>query len=160
MGATIRRVVTGHDGNGRAVVKIDRREELVPRRERVASRVLWTTSAVPADNASGEDAAAVDVGLTIEGGTVFRVVEFEPGNPQFLHRTASVDYAVVIAGEIDLELDDGATVHLEAGDVLVQRGTLHSFVNRGTAPCRIAFALVSAEPVEVAGRLLGDFIPD
>jgi quercetin dioxygenase-like cupin family protein len=158
--ATVRRIVTGHGDDGRAVVQIDRREALVPRRERVASRVLWTSAAVPADNAGSDDAADVEIGLTIAAGTVFRVVQFEPGNPEFLHRTASVDYAVVIDGEIDMELDEGESVHLEAGDLLVQRGTIHGFVNRGSAPCRIAFVLVSAAPVEVAGRVLGDFVPD
>lgn len=157
---TLRRIVTGHDEHGRAVVKIDRREDLVPRREGVASRVLWTSTSVPADNAGSTDTADVKIGLTIEGGTVFRVVQFEPGGPEFLHRTASVDYAVVIEGEIDMELDEGETVHLEAGDLLVQRGTIHGFVNRGNAPCRIAFVLVSAAPVEVAGRVLGDLVPD
>ncbi len=157
--STIRRVVTGHDDEGRAIVQIDRRDELVPRRERVASRVLWTSDSVPADNDGNEDAAIQDVGLTMTGGTVFRVVQFESGNPEFMHRTASVDYGVVLEGEIDMELDGGESVHLEAGDLLVQRGTIHGFANRSGAPCRIAFVLVSAKPVEVAGRVLGDSIP-
>ncbi len=126
----------------------------------MASRVLWTSTSVPADNAGDQDAALQDIGLKLATGTVFRVVQFEPGNPEFLHRTTSVDYAVVIEGEIDMELDEGETVHLRAGDLLIQRGTIHGFVNRGRAPCRIAFVLVSATPVEVAGRVLGDLIPE
>lgn len=156
----MRRIVTGHDDEGRAVVQIDRREELVSRRERVSSRVLWTSTSVPADNAGDEDASDAEIGLTISAGTVFRVVQFEPGNPEFLHRTASVDYAVVMDGEIDMEFGEGETVHLQAGDVLIQRGTIHGFRNRGSSPCRIAFVLVSAAPVEVAGRVLGDLVPD
>ena len=53
-----------------------------------------------------------------------------------------------------MELDEGETVHLKAGDVLVQRGTIHNWINRGTAPCRIAFILVDARPVTVDGRVL------
>jgi quercetin dioxygenase-like cupin family protein len=159
MAATVRRVVTGHDREGRAVVKIDEREELLQRRPQVASRVLWTSASVPADNSGEEDAAAQEIALTIAQGTVFRVVEFRPSNPVFMHRTASVDYAVVMDGEIDMELDEGESVHLQAGDVLVQRGTVHAWINRSSEPCRIAFVLVSAVPVEVAGEVLGDSIP-
>jgi mannose-6-phosphate isomerase-like protein (cupin superfamily) len=70
------------------------------------------------------------------------------------HRTESVDYAVVLSGEIDMEID-GATVHLRQGDVLVQRGTIHNWNNRGTVPCVIAFVLIAAKPVERAGTALG-----
>lgn len=159
MAATLRRVVTGHRPDGRATVETDQVEQLRARRPHVASLVLWTSASVPADNTVEGDAAASEIGLTIPGGTVFRVVEFEPGNPVFMHRTESVDYAVVMTGEIDMELDDGESVHLRAGDVLVQRGTIHAWINRGSEPCRIAFVLVSAEAVEVAGQVLGDQIP-
>ena len=70
------------------------------------------------------------------------------------HRTDSIDYAVVISGEIDMELDDGVIVKLKAGDVLVQRGTIHNWVNRGTEDCVIAFVLISAKPVTAAGKAL------
>jgi quercetin dioxygenase-like cupin family protein len=69
------------------------------------------------------------------------------------HRTESIDYAVVISGAIDMDLD-GTVVHLKAGDVLVQRGTIHNWVNRGTVPCIVAFVLVAAKPVERAGKSL------
>jgi mannose-6-phosphate isomerase-like protein (cupin superfamily) len=58
-----------------------------------------------------------------------------------------------MSGEIDMELDD-SVVHLKAGDVLVQRGTIHNWVNRGTAPCVIAFTLIDSKPVEVGGKVL------
>jgi mannose-6-phosphate isomerase-like protein (cupin superfamily) len=70
------------------------------------------------------------------------------------HRTESIDYAVVMSGEIDMEMDD-TTVHLRAGDVLVQRGTIHNWVNRGTEPCVIAFVLAAAKPVQRGGKALG-----
>ncbi len=69
------------------------------------------------------------------------------------HRTDSVDYAVILSGEIDMEMD-GTTVHLKGGDVLVQRGTIHNWVNRGTAPCTIAFVLIDAKPVTSGGKVL------
>jgi quercetin dioxygenase-like cupin family protein len=70
-----------------------------------------------------------------------------------MHRTETIDYAVVISGEIDMQLDIGA-VHLRAGDVLVQQATLHDWVNRGTEPCRIAFVLVPAKPAARDGKVL------
>ena len=93
-----------------------------------------------------------DIWSTPEG-TVFRLVEYQPEVAPRNHRTETVDYAVVLSGEIDMELD-GAVVHLRAGDVLVQRGTLHNWVNRGTRPCVIAFVLVPAQPVEHGGKRL------
>jgi quercetin dioxygenase-like cupin family protein len=85
---------------------------------------------------------------------VFRVVRYQPGVTPRNHRTDSIDYAVVISGAIDMELDDGVVVKLKAGDVLVQRGTIHNWVNRGTEDCVIAFVLISAKPVTAAGKPL------
>ena len=92
----------------------------------------------------GERQDRVAEALTIKNGSVFRVIEFEPGVAPRNHRTDSIDYAVVMSGEIDMEMDD-TVVHLKAGDVLVQRGTIHNWVNNGTAPCVIAFVLIGAE---------------
>src|SRR5437763_1747943 len=78
------------------------------------------------------------------------------GNSPRNHRTDSLDYAVIMSGEIDMELD-GSTTHLKAGDVVVQRGTVHNWVNRGTEPCVIAFVLIAAKPVEVGGKVLQAF---
>ena len=85
---------------------------------------------------------------------MFRVVSFGPGVTPRNHRTDSIDYAVVMSGEIDMELDDGVTVRLKAGDVLVQRGTIHNWVNNGTEPCVIAFILIAAKPVTAGGKVL------
>jgi len=123
-------------------------------RPRHESCVVWSTGSFPADNDSPEDGGKRTVGFTDPGGTVFRIVRYEPGVAPRMHRTESIDYAVVISGEIDMELDD-SVVHLKTGDVLVQRGTIHNWVNRGTEPCVIAFVLVAAKPVEVAGKVLG-----
>jgi quercetin dioxygenase-like cupin family protein len=74
-----------------------------------------------------------------------------------VHRTDSIDYAVVISGEIDMELEKGTEVHLEAGDVLVQRGTVHCWINRGRTPCVMAFVLVEAKPAMAEGKVLRAF---
>jgi quercetin dioxygenase-like cupin family protein len=151
----IRRVVTGHDRQGRAVVTIDEIcKNIVSRRPQHQSCVIWSTGSFPTDNSDDEaDGGARNVATTDPNGTVFRVVEFQPGVAPRNHRTESIDYAVVISGEIEMELD-GSTVHLRAGDVLVQRGTIHNWVNRGTRSCVIAFVLVAAKPVARDGKIL------
>lgn len=144
----LRRVVTGHDAKGRAVVKIDERcKNIISRRPQHQSCVVWSTGEFPADLSGDRDGGARELGTTDPNGTVFRVVEYQPGVAPRNHRTESIDYAVVLSGEIDMELDDGVSVHLRQGDVLVQRGTIHNWVNRGTQPCVIAFVLVAAKPV-------------
>ena len=154
MALQFRRVVTGHDTNGHAVVKIDETaKNLVSSRPGATSCVVWTTEGFPVDNTGEDDQGLRRTGTTLDNGTVFRVLELAPGAGPRNHRTDSIDYAVVMAGEIDMELDD-TTVHLKAGDVLVQRGTIHNWVNRGTAPCVIAFVLIAAKPVEVGGKIL------
>ena len=150
----IRRVVTGHDAQGRARVAIDELcRNVISRRPSHASCVVWSTGEFPADNADERDGAAREVATTDPNGTVFRIVEYGPGVAPRNHRTESIDYAVVLAGEIDMELD-GETVQVRAGDVLAQRGTVHNWVNRGVEPCVIAFVLVAARPVERNGRKL------
>ena len=154
MALQFRRVVTGHDANGRAVVKIDETaKNLVSSRPGATSCVVWTTEGFPVDNTREEDQGLRRTATTLDNGTVFRILELAPVSSPRNHRTDSIDYAVVMSGEIDMELDD-TTVHLKAGDVLVQRGTIHNWVNRGTAPCVIAFVLIAAKPVEVGGKIL------
>src|SRR2546428_415582 len=112
MTLNIRRVITDHDKEGKAVVAIDERcADVISRRAGHQSCVAWT----------GAD------------GTIFRIVQYQPGVAPRKHRTETIDYAVVISGEIDMQLDD-SLVHLRAGDVLVQQATMHDWVNRGTEP--------------------------
>ena len=154
MSLSIRRVVTGHDENGKAVVTIDEiSKNVISRRANHQSCVIWSTGEFPTDNDSDADGGLRPVGTVDPGGTVFRLVEYGPGVTPRNHRTESVDYAIVLSGEIDMEMD-GTMVHLKAGDVLVQRGTIHNWINKGTVPCVIAFVLVAAKPVERAGKLL------
>lgn len=94
---------------------------------------------------------------TIENGTVFRILDFHPGVQQRVHRTDSIDYIVVMSGEIDMELETGVEVHLKAGDVMVQRGTVHNWINRGKVSCVMAVILIHANSVQVGDQKLGPF---
>lgn len=152
MVVAVRRVVTGHGDTGRAKVSID---EIAGRtstlRPGADAALIWTTRGFPVSNEGAADAANVEVGTALENGTVFRVIDYAPGVTPRRHRTESIDYGVVIAGEIWMELDDGEEILLRAGDVLVQRGTIHNWVNRSAAVCRIAFVLIAAAPVLGSG---------
>ncbi len=171
--ADVRRVVTTIDKNDKAVVLLDgaNPHKKVRPNTQTVSRLLWVTDKTPADLSGSEDRAAIDIGIMPpRGGSIFRIVDFPPETEQMrkldpstmhhslgdgapkrglpprhpaMHRTRTIDYAIVMAGEIDMLLDD-TEIHLKAGDVLVQQGTNHAWVNRGTEPCRIAFILIDA----------------
>lgn len=154
MSLRLRRVVTGHDDQGRAVVKIDEiASNVTSRRVGVSAAVIWSTDTFPAVNKGDEDGGLGVTSTTLRDGTVFRVARYEPGVAPRRHRTDSIDYAVVLSGEIDMELDT-ETVRLKAGDVLVQRGTMHNWVNRGKEAAIVAFVLVAAQPVAVGDTTL------
>jgi quercetin dioxygenase-like cupin family protein len=147
-GPLVRRVVTGHDPQGRAVIDIDE----VKQDERFT--LVWTTEGFPVDNTTSSDGGQRDEGITVPGGTVFRVGEIAPGARSPMHRTNSVDYGIVLTGELDMELDGGEVVHLKAGDVVVQRGTNHAWINNSAAPARMAWVLIDAYPVKIGSRVL------
>jgi quercetin dioxygenase-like cupin family protein len=149
----LRRVVTGHDKSGKAIVTIDEICTPVSPRAGVSAAVVWTSEGFPVDNNGDADEAKRQTGTTHDNGTVFRVIEFAPGNSGRNHRTDSIDYACILSGEIDMDID-GAEVHLKAGDVMVQRGTIHNWINRGSEPCVIAFALIAAHPAVAGGKTL------
>lgn len=161
-----RRVVTGHR-NGKGTVLFDgpAPNRKLRKASGLVSTLLWVTDESPADISALADRGEREIGVAPPPlGSVFRLVEFPPdrhgvsrdavlremgltgqGDSRHagMHKTRSVDYAVVMDGEIDMILDDGE-VHLAAGDVLVQQGTDHAWVNRGARPCRIAFVLIDA----------------
>ncbi len=154
MSINVRRVVTGHDDQGRAKVLIDETvKNVASQRPGALYSVIWSSEGFPVNNDGDADPSGKKIGTTIPDGTVFRIVSFGPGVAPRNHRTNSIDYAVVMSGEIDMELDVGK-VHLKAGDVLVQRGTIHNWVNTGSEPCVIAFTLVSAKSVAAGGKML------
>ncbi len=145
-----RRVVTGHDDAGVSTVLTDGTPPVVT--QIAASGVtfveMWSTAATPAPvPASEPDPAAGPVRIPPpRGGTRIRVNEFQPGHLEDgrqsrWHRTETVDYGIMIAGELVLLLEDREVV-LRPGDVVVQRGTNHAWANRGTQVARIAFVLV------------------
>lgn len=155
----VRRVVTGHDPYGNAIIKFDDAVEGIDVKEdsetAVASfALIWTTDTHPADNLDEFDGGQREVGLTSPGGNVFRVIDFYPGQRSPMHRTQSLDYGIVLDGEIDMELDSGQRIRLKAGDVVVQRGTIHAWINCSAHICRMAFILTDAEPVSVGGSIL------
>ena len=154
MAFQVRRVITGHDANGKAIAKIDEIVKNVREgRPGAMAHAIWTTEGFPVNNDTQEDAGTRPVQTTLPGGTIFRVIEFKPGVQARNHRTDSIDYAIVLCGEVDMEMD-GTEVHLKTGDLLVQRGTIHNWFNRGTEPCVIAFILIDAKPVEIGGKVL------
>jgi hypothetical protein len=171
-----RRVVTGHDENGRAIVVLDAGPGTTLRNEvrAVDTYDLWATDASPAPiPVAATDPSAGPIHLEPEPfGSAFRIVDFhpdpfsrgatadadtiraafgamgaahasnwQPGAHPGMHRTETVDYGIVLEGEIDLVLDDGE-VHLIAGDAVVQVGTNHAWVNRTEQTTRMAFVLI------------------
>ena len=167
-----RRIVTGHDDEGKAVVLIEGPAPNVKVRTAsgLISTLLWVSDETPADISVRTDRAERTIGVAPpENGSILRIVDFPPvaagaaevdhgqvlremglsagaasGRHAFTHRTHSLDYAIVLTGEIDMLLDD-SQVHLKAGDVLVQQGTNHAWVNNGAQTCRVAFVLIDAQ---------------
>ncbi len=169
----VRRIVTGHRADGRSTVLIDAPAPNVKQRAAGnGSTLLWVTDESPADVSRTGDRAAREIGVPPpRRGSIARVAEFPPGvggevrdhetllrdfgiGPDVkrghaprhpaIHRTRSLDYVVVLKGEITLLLDDGEVL-LKAGDVVVQQGTNHAWINRGAATCRLAMVFIDAE---------------
>ena len=170
----IRRVITGHDKDGKAICISDNiATEVLQRDSRpgVALTNFWQTKSTPAEYDGEEESLGGPFILhPPKNGSIFRMVEFEPENPKvlktldgksafsemgasqaivenarhpFMHRTNSVDYAVIVKGEINMLLDD-TEVPLKAGDVVIQRGTNHAWSNQSKETCLIAFVLIDA----------------
>jgi mannose-6-phosphate isomerase-like protein (cupin superfamily) len=167
--AEVRRIVTGLDPAGKAIVMFDSAVPLTSLRSPNPAGEMWVTPQSPVDYSWTDDRAKIKVPLTPPtGGTIFRIVDFVPMTPKveqmdintmmkvvgahapakglpprhpMMHRTRSLDYAIILSGEIDMLLDD-REVHLKAGDVVVQQATNHAWVNRTKEVCRIAFILM------------------
>ena len=157
----VRRIVTGHNKSGRAIFKSD---DLLPVQPipsgDAAFSLVWTTATVPADNNDETDGRTRDAGLTLNQGSVIRIVDMLPGGSSPMHRTNSIDYGIVLSGEVELELDDGIVTTAGPGDIIVQRGTMHLWRNRSaTEKCRIVFILIEAQPVLVNGAPLKEEKP-
>jgi mannose-6-phosphate isomerase-like protein (cupin superfamily) len=172
MAKAIRRIVTGHDKNGKAIVLYDGPcPGVIQFGAGQASTHVWLTDKTPADIEVADDPTARYKALPPpKAGSAFRIVEFPPRTAEdiarltrrdvfadenvkpgeharahpMMHRTDSIDYVIVMSGEIDMLLDD-SEVHMKAGDVMVQQGTNHAWVNRGKEPCIVAFAMIDAK---------------
>lgn len=177
----VRRVVTGHDRSGRSIIVKDGLAPNVKEMASMpglALTDLWETTGSPASNEGSKDAARRRVRLEPpRNGTILRIVEFPPDSQwrdradagkafesigaghapdrssadPMMHKTATVDYIIVLQGEIHAIMDTGE-VKLKAGDILVQRGTNHSWSVRGKKPCVVAAVLVSAKPVKAPAK--------
>ena len=169
----IHRVVTTLDANNRSTTLVDRVETLTVAKSGNAGALLWTTNSSPAGFSFNADTAQKEIGINPpDNGTVFRVVEFArldaaaeaklpnnlmmnlvgdhapprgvPVSHPLMHRTRTVDYAIIMSGEIDMMLDD-KTIHLKAGDVVVQQATNHAWINHGKETCRVLFVLMDSK---------------
>jgi mannose-6-phosphate isomerase-like protein (cupin superfamily) len=169
----IRRVVTTHDDTGKAVILLDGPTPHVSRRpEGAVIYNIWLTDETPADMKGKQDRMARQVDIPpSRNGSVVRFLDLPPtgdvskmdvgamqahlgpehSHPRArkprhpgMHRTRTIDYAIIMAGECDMLLDD-SEVHLKAGDILVQQATNHAWVNRGKEPCRICFVLIDGK---------------
>lgn len=156
----VRRIVTTHDPEGRSVIRSDEHLTPAPIPSGDADfQLIWTTPAVPANLNDGSD-GPIPAGLTLNGGSVIRVVDMLPGKSSPLHRSYSIDYGIIVSGKLELELDGGDVVALSSGDIVVQRGTNHLWRNPSVdTVCRIVFVLIEALPVEVDGRVLPEVHP-
>lgn len=157
----VQRVVTGHDQAGRAVF---RSEDFSPTKM-IASGdasflTIWSTETVPADNNDERDGRDLPTGLTLERGSVIRITDMLPGKESPMHRTNSVDYGIVLEGEIELELEDGRKKSIKQGGIIVQRGTNHLWRNTTDKVCRIAFILIEAPAYRHNGVPLGEAKPE
>jgi mannose-6-phosphate isomerase-like protein (cupin superfamily) len=174
-----RRVVTGHNAEGKSIFIADAPTPHVFQRSPGSAIVMemWETDATPASNHGNADAIARGFRLPPpKNGSVFRIIEYPPDSARLkalaaeragpddglgwlqaadkssgtrhlgFHKTSSVDYAIVLSGEIYALMDEGEVL-LKTGDVLIQRGTNHAWSNRTEAPCYVAFVLIDADPV-------------
>ena len=166
MAMKVRRIVTGHNGDGKAVIKTDEQIAAVPRiGAGISGAEIWSTDKMPIDNSAAADAAqragfVKHTNYVGDGrGTTFRINEFAPGCVRFTHRTETMDYVLQLSGELDCELEGGEVAHLKPGDVMIQRGTIHTWVNKGSVPAVIAFILIDAKPVEINGKEMHSVFP-
>ena len=155
----IRRIVTGHDKSNVAKVLTDSAASNAKYpAPGVVSTLIWSTDSTPAKIPVGTDIE--DMGARILGtappamGSRFTVIDFPPGNKPHMHRTDTVDYIIVLEGEIEMDMDD-STVTMKAGDIMIQRGTNHAWANRSNARARVAFVLLDGVPLGIGKPVAG-----
>ncbi|KAI0734431.1 hypothetical protein C8Q72DRAFT_391868 [Fomitopsis betulina] len=158
---SVRRIITGHSEAGIAVI---RSEDTVPSEKGsmpgLSGHQLWLTNETPTDdNNSDVDGmmrtADGDYGLVVRNGTNLRYTDLAPGARAPMHRTSSLDYNVLLAGKIVLEMEDGSETLVEnVGDVVILRGTIHAWRNPGPGWTRWLTVLIDAKPAVVGGKAI------
>ena len=144
-----RRFVTGFNKDGKSCIKWDGTIEPKSLRPGFDNVPLWATKKLPAETVE-DDPNTWELGTSLAGGSVFRFGVYAAGNIARWHATDSVDYAICISGEMTMELEEGE-VQLKAGDVVIQRGTNHNWVNKGKVPCVMAYVLIATEGAKTTG---------
>jgi quercetin dioxygenase-like cupin family protein len=155
---TVRRVVTGHDADGRSVFLSDGPAPQFHDRQMFVE--IWNTAGAPASITAGERREPNLRALQLsppENGTIIRTVDMPPGHRSAMHRTETIDYGIVLQGQVYLVLEDSETL-LQPGDIVVQRGTNHAWDNRSDTPARMVFVLIHAEFEPVLRAQLRDMV--
>ncbi len=145
MTLNIRRIVTSHTAEGKAVVGTD---EITTNVQKLRSgnfeTLLWVTEESPAD-VNGEDPTATPRDIEPpKTGSIFRVLELVAGKEAYMHRTDTIDYAICLSGKCEMLLDGDEKVSFNQGDVMIQRATMHGWANPYDEPCQIAFILIGS----------------
>ncbi|KAF8181144.1 hypothetical protein K438DRAFT_1908177 [Mycena galopus ATCC 62051] len=156
-----RLVVTGHTPDGTSVFTFDDiRKPFMPFGPQGAHFTSFhASSTVPASNTAPYPELATVLPRCPPGGVIFCITDIQPGGSAPMHRTQSVDYAVVLSGEIVLALDNGEEKTVKAGEFMVQRGANHAWHNRTQAPCRIAVVMVGTEKIVLEdGKVLEETV--
>jgi naringenin degradation protein FdeH len=142
----LRRIVTGRNAAGKSTVSSDDYLDSIPGRfdTRVARCDPWWTDALPPALDGPDPTAAPGTVTPRPGGTIFRILEIPPGNDTTKHKTETIDYYVILQGELYMTLDQGEVL-CRAGDVIVQRSTNHGWDNRSGKKALFAEVLIDAK---------------
>lgn len=150
-----RRIITGHDAEGKGIIQVvdDGNWQSIAGGTSKYN-VMWATKTSPVDIANDEtlEKEITTGSLSMANGTVLRIVERAPHSKGPMHRTQSLDYGIVVDGEMELVMDSGDRMVLKKGDVCIQRATMHQWNNNTDKWNRMVFILMDALPLEVAGK--------
>jgi len=153
--------ITTHNGSGQATLHSSEKAQATAYPEHnFAATTLYTTSAMPVSLSEDIDIELHEdlllsgkLGVVMPKGTVCRLADFAPGSVGFMHRTQSLDYGIVLEGNVIMELDDGSRTPMTRGDVAIQRGTMHAWSNASqTEWARVLFVLQDCQPLIVNGK--------
>jgi quercetin dioxygenase-like cupin family protein len=157
---TPRRIVTGHDDDGRSIVLSDGpTPTTLALPTGVVFHEIWSTAGAPAPiaAAAADEPTARPLQVAPDPlGTIVHVIDMPPGSSADMHRTRTIDYGIVLEGEVVLELDDGSETRFTSGDILVQRGTAHAWYNRSDSTARMLFVLVDGAFTDELRATLGE----